>query len=337
MNKRYLSIVVLIIGLCIGFFGCVSPRWEPSNPLNRMADPPVEVLPAKKELGSIDSYAVMLQGDVFEELDHLESDLLVIDYSRDGTGKTAYTKAEIQELHAYTGGVILSYLSIGEAERYRDYFKSSWLSQLNRKPYPYTPDWISCENPNWEGNYPVAYWIEEWQQIVLGNAELMIKNGFDGLFLDIVDAFEYWADPDCTEEPLAREITTAYMVDFVVRIAEHIRSIDPEAILIVQNAEYILHYADERYLQVIDGLNLESLYFKDQKERESDRTERRFFYIDQFQDAGVAVFAIDYIYDGDVTSELHWYTELTRSDGITGYPAHEDVSLKQITPYWIYQ
>ncbi len=337
MNKRTLVKVFLVVSLILSLTSCVSDRWDAANPLNRMADRPEEIIPAKKSLCDVSSYAVMLQGDIFDELANLQGDLLVIDYSRDGTGKSAYTQSEIEELHVDTGAVILSYLSIGEAERYRDYFKSSWLSGIKRKPYRYTPAWISCENPDWEGNYPVRYWIEEWQQIVLDNASLMMNNGFDGVFLDIVDAFEYWADPDCTEEPLDREVTATYMVDFVVRIAEHIRSIDPEAIIIVQNAEYILHYADARYLAVIDGLNLESLYFKDQKEREQERTDKRFFYIDQFQDAGVAICAIDYIYDGDSGSDLLWYTDLTKEDGVIGYPAHEDVSLKGITPHWVYQ
>jgi len=52
------------------------------------------------------------------------------------------------------------------------------------------------ENPNWEGNYKVRYWEPEWQDIIYGNDSSYLKKildaGFDGVYLDIIDAFEYF-------------------------------------------------------------------------------------------------------------------------------------------------
>ncbi len=332
-NICILLIALLLITLLVT--GCVTDRWDPENPLNRVADLPEGVTPAAKQLDAASTYAVMLQGDIFKQLDRLEADLLVIDRTRDGTGVTAYTPEDLARLKGETGGQVVSYLSIGEASWFRDYFHRSWLSRNSRRIWWNTPDWISCEDAEWPGSFRVKFWVEEWQQIVLDIADQIMEAGFDGVFLDLVDVFEYWAAPDCGEA-MEREVTAGYMVDFVVRIANQIREVNPEAIVIVQNAEYIIHYGDERYLEAVDGLNLESLYYKNGKPRDAERTERRFSYIREFQDAGAAVFAIDYIYSEDEEEDLRWYTEQTRADGITGYPADEDLRLSEITPFWVY-
>ena len=53
----------------------------------------------------------------------------------------------------------------------------------------------SC-SPDWEGNYKVRYWEEDWQAIIYGDADSYLQKildaGFDGVYLDIIDAFEYF-------------------------------------------------------------------------------------------------------------------------------------------------
>lgn len=79
-------------------------------------------------------------------------------------------------------------MSIGEAEDYRYYWDESWTVG--------SPSWLKEENPEWEGNYKVEYWDTNWQAIILGseNAYLdkIIDAGFDGVYLDIIEAFEYF-------------------------------------------------------------------------------------------------------------------------------------------------
>ncbi|HEC89701.1 MAG TPA: hypothetical protein ENI44_03860, partial [Thermoplasmatales archaeon] len=52
------------------------------------------------------------------------------------------------------------------------------------------------ENPNWPGCYKVKYWYPEWQSIIYGNNDSYLKKildaGFDGVYLDVIDAFEYF-------------------------------------------------------------------------------------------------------------------------------------------------
>ncbi len=79
-------------------------------------------------------------------------------------------------------------MSIGEAEDYRYYWQDSWINN--------PPNWLEDENPDWEGNYKVRYWDKDWQSIIYGNDNSYLKKiinaGFDGVYLDIIDAFEYF-------------------------------------------------------------------------------------------------------------------------------------------------
>jgi cysteinyl-tRNA synthetase len=52
------------------------------------------------------------------------------------------------------------------------------------------------ENPHWKGNYKVRYWEPSWQELILGKEDAyldkILKTGFDGVYLDIIDAFDYF-------------------------------------------------------------------------------------------------------------------------------------------------
>jgi len=83
---------------------------------------------------------------------------------------------------------VIAYMSIGEAESYRYYWKTAWNTNM--------PVWMGQENPNWHGNYKVRYWMKKWQKIIYGNdnsyVKKIINQGFDGVYLDIIDAYEYF-------------------------------------------------------------------------------------------------------------------------------------------------
>lgn len=118
-------------------------------------------------------------------------DLLIIDlFFNDGT---AFSPQEIASLKIKANGgkrLVVSYISIGEAEDYRYYWNTEWGTDK--------PEWLESENPEWEGNYKVKYWEKDWQQIIYGNEDSYLKKiidaGFDGAYLDIIDAFEYFEE-----------------------------------------------------------------------------------------------------------------------------------------------
>lgn len=102
-----------------------------------------------------------------------------------------FTASEINSLKIKKNSgmrIVISYMSIGEAEDYRYYWQDSWINN--------PPNWLEDENPDWEGNYKVRYWDKDWQSIIYGNDNSYLKKiinaGFDGVYLDIIDAFEYF-------------------------------------------------------------------------------------------------------------------------------------------------
>ena len=117
-------------------------------------------------------------------------DLLLTDLFFDGQ---AFTPSETEALkHKANGGrrLIIAYMSIGEAEDYRYYWQPGWR--------PGNPSFIVAENPDWEGNYIVKYWDPLWKNILFGNDDSYLKKildaGFDGVYLDIIDAYEYFEE-----------------------------------------------------------------------------------------------------------------------------------------------
>jgi cysteinyl-tRNA synthetase len=116
-------------------------------------------------------------------------DLLVMDlFFHDGNEFTASEVAQLRQKANGGSRLVICYMSIGEAEDYRYYWQHSWNSNK--------PSWLRDVNPDWAGNYKVAYWDGSWQQIIYGNNSSYLKKildaDFDGVYLDIIDAYEYF-------------------------------------------------------------------------------------------------------------------------------------------------
>jgi len=121
-----------------------------------------------------------------EAVKNTNYDYVIMDYFYNGE---EFTSTQIEELKQKANGgkrLLICYMSIGEAEDYRYYWQSNWTIG--------NPSFIEKENPNWPGNYVVRYWETEWQSIIYGNDGSYLKKiidaGFDGVYLDIIDAYE---------------------------------------------------------------------------------------------------------------------------------------------------
>src|SRR5262249_26989283 len=119
---------------------------------------------------------------------------------------------------------VLAYLSIGEAESYRYYWRTAWLRQK--------PVWLGGENPDWPGNYAVKYWDPDWQSILFGSRlaylDQIIDAGFDGVYLDGVDGFE--------RREAGRPTAMTEMVDLIGKIAVYGRARRSDFLVVPQNA-----------------------------------------------------------------------------------------------------
>ena len=132
---------------------------------NRIASRSLEDLKGSG-LGQVRDFLYILQANKVNvnQLANNEFDLIVMDYAKQGDEASEYKASEIAKIKK--GGssgcpkIVLAYMSIGEAENYRFYWKRTWQ--------PESPSWLGPENPEWEGNYKVRYWMSGWQKIIFG-------------------------------------------------------------------------------------------------------------------------------------------------------------------------
>jgi cysteinyl-tRNA synthetase len=115
-------------------------------------------------------------------------DVLIIDAFHNSV---QLNKTDISLLKTKANGgkrLVVAYMSIGEAERYRWYWGATWKVG--------SPSFIHSVNPDWAGNYKVKYWSADWKKIIFGNdspyTKKLLNSGFDGAYLDIIDAFEFF-------------------------------------------------------------------------------------------------------------------------------------------------
>ncbi len=116
-------------------------------------------------------------------------DVVIIDLFFGGNDRLS--AEELASLKTKSNGasrLVIAYMSIGEAEDSRYYWRSEWKSSPQ--------SWLAGENPDWPGNYKVRYWNADWQKIIFGEGDsylgLILDAGFDGVYLDIIDAYEYF-------------------------------------------------------------------------------------------------------------------------------------------------
>ena len=119
------------------------------------------------------------------------------------------------------------------------YWKANWLGSSQARPH-----WLSPANDEgWGNNYRVRYWNQDWPKLILGSPDAyldrLIATGFDGVYLDIVDGFEFWQDPSRAPDD-ARRTAADEMIQLVTRIARYAWSRNPNFYIIPQNGEALL-------------------------------------------------------------------------------------------------
>lgn len=142
-------------------------------------------------LNEVKNYLCLLNPEKFSSMDeyyqalkNTNYDLLLIEVSYDNI---FFNREQIEGLKVKKNGgkrIVIAYLSIGEAEDYRFYWKKEWNKNK--------PDWIVSENENWSGNYIVKYWKPEWKEIIKEYQKKLDEIGEDGYLLDTLDSYSYF-------------------------------------------------------------------------------------------------------------------------------------------------
>ena len=254
-----------------------------------------------------DGWTYWLQNVSISKLVQEAPDVAVIDYSSTGGESGEWSSSEIQQLKD-AEITVLAYFSIGEAEDYRFYWNSQWDTLA--------PEWLGPENPEWAGNYKVRYWMPEWKAILFGTADgsnksyldRILDQGFDGIYLDIIDAYYYWSE----EAPTAEQYSDAAdsMASLISQLNDYAASRGFENLLVFpQNGEWLQQDVSSSafrslYTQAISGIAVEDLFCPGDNDednafdpRTDDKTQ-----IDLIHDMGKTVLSVEYLTNPSIIS-----------------------------------
>lgn len=268
-------------------------------------------------------------------------DMLVLEPTRTDYSETESTNFDTADMvlrlksspasDGVTRKLVIAYVDIGEAEDWRWYSHwseltdgSSCVSFPGFPTFPVDwPDWIiTCDPDGWAGNYPVLFWDEEWKDIVINGytdpaispvpdfnsiLDEVIKDGFDGIYLDWVEAFDdlHVLDVAQNEDPaIDPELE---MIQFIGEMRAYGRSFNPNFLVIQQNASSLIDGHETALPAVIDAIALEDTWFAgsadvewgnplggDTPQDPAFQAETLGYLAASFQPAGVPIFTIDY-------------------------------------------
>ena len=164
----------------------------------------------QQRLGTVTSWHYQLQNIDVAALSQLDVDLIFIDDARSSpevASPVELTREEVELLRKRPDGgrrIVLAYLSSGEAEEYRFYWKAEFAKVR--------PAWHAARNNRWPDNHRVRFWMHAWKEIIVRRTGSYLDRiqdaGFDGVYLDRVDVYASLA----REQPDAR-----YLAEFQYR------------------------------------------------------------------------------------------------------------------------
>ncbi len=280
-------------------------------------------------------------------------DLLVLEPTRSDRDSSDFdTAGMVNTLHAspsanFESKLVIAYIDIGQAEDWRWYWNDSWIAPTETSRGE--PDFLLSLDPDgWEGDYPVAYWYDEWKDILLYDEESSIQqiidDGFDGIYMDWIEAYDFEpAIAAAEDEGLDAQ---EEMIDFIEEIRDYCQLKNPDFLLIAQNA---LSISDGHpvYFDLIDAVAQEHILFDGIADtpwgesgsgdiripssgEEGYSTEWYTERLDLYLEEGKTVFVVDYATVETTVAEAYSYA---REHGYIGFVSQIALSqLPETTP-----
>ncbi len=276
-------------------------------------------------------------------------DLMVVDFARHGDEPSKFTPEEVAAMQRRIDGgrrVVVAYLSIGEASEFRTFWQKDWTRSGRARGalMSAAPAWLGPVNPDWPESRKVRYWDPAWQAIVFndersGWLDQIVAQGFDGAYLDIVDAYYFWGAEAKRRDrrdgdPVDQQDAARRMAAFIVAFTAHARQVNSKFFSIPQNGEFLLNdlrhgqhsqpgdtqlAAD--YLDAIGAIAIEDTYYRGDEEENNplatDDDKVAILKAD-FLKAGKPVLVVDYVNDVKLVEDFH---RRARADAFIPYAA----------------
>ena len=235
--------------------------YTTATPQVPAAQTPAEIsdIPGRSPLANVSHWIYLIDVDMEPEtVDRIAAssyDMVVIDFIVSEQWNLDFPLAAvIEQWHSSEHPkLVIAYIDIAEAEDYRSYWQPGWRVG--------NPEWIAGDDPDgWEGNFPVAYWHDEWREIWLGEGGYLqgiLDVGFDGVYLDWVEAY---SDENVLRIAEADGVEAVQeMIWWVGDIAEFGHAQKTGFIVIAQNAAELAEHDD--YVAIIDAIAQEQVWF----------------------------------------------------------------------------
>jgi len=280
---------------------------------------------------AVDDFLYQLQHLDLVKAGNSRFDLVITDYAENGHEATRFTPGQIAALQHSPGGAkrVLAYMSIGEAETYRWYWQKKWDANRDGVPDKGAPSWLGRSNPDWLDNYKVRFWEPGWQRLIYGTPDSyldkVIADGYDGVYLDIIDAYEYWG-PGGQGRPVRRQAAQD-MVDFVRALAHYARVVKgkPDFAIFPQNGANLGRHAE--YMDVVTGIGQEDTWYNG--DVVPPWTAENVRALERFKGAGKLVLCTDYCRR---PAHIARFYRLARQHGFVPYATVRDLDKLVVNP-----
>jgi len=245
-----------------------------------------------------------------------EVDNVVIDYSKDGTDKSAFKSEDIQLLKN-AGKKVFCYMNFAVAEDWRFYWKyidkSIILGPLE----------------SWPGEYYVKFWYVEWYKVITDYMKRILSARFDGVALDWINIYE---------NDTLQKLTGKSLNNLKYAMVENIKKVTND----FPNLEYALVNGEDILLEFpelqkkIRYVIVESLFFNNSILVTNTKSYiQRLGKLLELVKSGITILSVEYIDNGnpfDVKNaeRIKTYLELSKKYGFKHYIARIDMKLNVV-------
>ncbi len=173
----------------------------------------------------------------------------------------------------------------------------------------------------------MKYWDKRWQAIVFNYVDRIISAGFDGVYMDIIDAYEYWGPGG--ESGVGRASAANDMIQFVESIAHYARVTRhrPNFGIFVQNGAAL--GTNRTYLRTVDGIGQEDTWYNGNTPNDPADIHDTLANLNRFKRADKLVMNIDYVTQ---QAKIDDFYQKSEARGFVPYATVRDLDRLTINP-----